>query len=145
MGNTSTFPTIRPLVGGTQGLTITCIAGAAIVPGQVVAIHGTPVANTVWPCVTGTTTMAIGVAVGKASAGEKVAVMVEGVATVCEGAGSGIDAGHIVGIYGTGAAGTVTTITDGADAYKVGVAITDLAANSTGKIMINTGLMIKGA
>lgn len=110
-------------------------AGAAILAGQVVAFHGTGVADTVHPCVAGTTEAPAGIALYSAAKDALVAVAGNGsVLLACEGAGAAIDAGHGVMVDDT--AGCIITGTDAAAAWWVGVAQEDVAANSTGYIEV---------
>lgn len=120
-------------------------AGAAILAGQVVAIHGTGVDYTVHPAVSGTTNGIIGVALfSQSTVGGHVAVAGTGtICLVCEGAGSAVDAGDE--IMGDDVAGCVITGVVTSAAWHVGIAITDGSANGTFYALINPVYLPKGA
>ena len=145
MADTSSFPTIKKIL--VEGDNIRNFkVGAAITAGQAVAYHGTGVANTVHPGVTGTTAAAVGIALYSVSTvGDYVAVACDGCKCYCcEGDGNGIDAGEAVSIYGTTTAGTVyTTAVSATDVGVIGVADSDFSANSTGVIVVKTQLVSK--
>ena len=56
MADTSTFPSINPLDGGREGVTLNLVARGTIKAGQVVAFNATGVAKTVEACNGETTT-----------------------------------------------------------------------------------------
>lgn len=120
-------------------------AGAAILAGQVVAIHGTGVDYTVHPAVQGTTSGIIGVALfSQATVGGHVAVAGPGsIIKVCEGKGSALDAGDFLNdcsVAGCVATGAVTSAM-----WQVGFMITDASANDVGYALINPVYIGKGA
>lgn len=122
----------------------TFTAGAAILAGQLVSIHGTGVDNTVHPTVDGTTTGCQGVALHTAASGAAVAVAGNGsILKVCEGAGSAIDAGD--GVMYDSVAGCIITGVDSADCYWIGTALEDITANLTGYIELQIQYVPKGA
>lgn len=120
-------------------------AGAAILAGQVVAIHGTGVDWTVHPMVVATTWGVIGVAAySQATVGGRVAVHIIGsICKVCEGKGSSVDAGDY--LMECSVAGCVATATDSADISLVGQALEDGAANGTFYAVIIPQYSPKGA
>ena len=128
------------------GTVIDCIAGAAILAGQVVTFNATGVDWTVEPVDSDTSLVApcLGVALYGASQGAHVAIASVGsVVKVCEGAGADIDAGDF--LMASAAAGCVITATDSADASYLGIAVTDIAKNATGYALINPQYVGKGA
>lgn len=128
------------------GTVIDCIAGAAILAGQVVTFNATGVDWTVEPVDSDTSLTApcLGVALYSASQGAHVAIASVGsVVKVCEGAGADIDAGDF--LMASAAAGCVITATDSADASYLGIAVTDIAKNATGYALINPQYVGKGA
>lgn len=145
MADIASFPTIRNvLVSGDNIQPFT--AGAAITAGQIVSFHGTGVSKTVHPCVTGTTTQIVGVALYSVGSGAEVAVACRGcVAYIANGeSDAGLDAGDPVGGYGTTTAGTGKTqsLTGGvAPAYIVGFALDDIGNSGTGQVDIAPGLI----
>jgi len=117
------------------GTVLNLIAGTTILAGDVVAIHGTPIASTVWPSASATTAAPIGVALNGALVGEKVAVASCGsILKVREGAGGTVDAGDMLSTHTV--AGTVITAAITSDARIIGYAIGDISANSTGYAVI---------
>ena len=129
------------------GTVIDCIAGSAILAGQVVTFNATGVDWTVEPVDSDTSLVApmLGVALySQATTGGHVAVASVGsIVKVCEGAGADIDAGDF--LMASGAAGCVITATDGADAAYLGIAMTDIAKNATGYALICPQYAGKGA
>jgi hypothetical protein len=114
---------------------IDMLAGGTILAGDVVAIHGTPVSDTVWSSDTDSTAAPIGVALHGATAGDRIAVASCGsIIKVREGAGSDIDAGDMLMTYSV--AGTVITAVLTADCRVIGYAIGDIAGNGVGYAMI---------
>ena len=125
------------------------ISGAAILKGQVVGFNTTGVDWTVQPIVQATTAQPVGVALAsvtaaEATAGKHVAVACMGsLVKVCEGKGTGLDAGDFVNdcsVAGCVATGAVTSAM-----WQVGVMQTDAAANGTGYCLINPVYIGKGA
>lgn len=147
MADTSTFPTINPLDGeGREGAILNLTAGGTIKAGQVVAFNATGVAKTVEACNGETTTAPIGVALYDATTGQRVAVASTGsVVTVCEGAGSAIDAGDLVGPDDAAVLGCIKTVSSAASASVIGIAIDDIAANGTGRILVQPFYLSKAA
>lgn len=129
------------------GLVLDMIAGSAILAGQVVTFNATGVDWTVEPVDSDTSLVApmVGVALySQATVGGRIAIASHGsVIKVCEGAGAAIDAGDY--LMASGAAGCVVTATDGADASYLGLAVTDIGANSTGYALITMQYAAKGA
>ena len=113
----------------------TYIAGAAILAGQLVGIHGTGVDYTVHPTVDGSIDNCVGVALhSQATTGGYVAVAGNGsVLKVCSGDANAIDAGDYVMLDSV--AGCVIVAGDSADT-RVGWALEDIAGNATGYIEI---------
>jgi len=147
MANTDPFPTIRNvLVSGDALMNLT--AGATILAGQVVAFAGTGVSNTVHPAVKGTTAQPIGVALYGAVVGGHVAVAGPGcIVEVANADETVIDTGDILEDNDNAVGGTVSTaarVITGAVAvvqYQIGIAVGDISANSTGKMLVMPGLM----
>lgn len=132
MGNLATWADIRTILVSGDNIN-DFIAGAAIKAGQVVAFHGTGVAWTVHPCLTGTTDTVVGVALIDAAIGAHVSVAMEGcIVYVQNGAQAAIDQGDALIAFGTTTNGTVTVFdaATGAPAPKnlVGWALEDHAA-----------------
>lgn len=120
-------------------------AGAAILAGQLVGIHGTGVDFTVHPTVDGTIDNCVGVALhSQATTGGYVAVAGNGsVLKVCEGAGSNIDAGDNLMLGSV--AGCAVTASDSADDTWIGYALEDITANHTGYVELQIQYVPKGA
>jgi pyruvate carboxylase len=128
------------------GAVIDCIAGAAILAGQVVTYNATGVDWTVEPVDSDTSLTApcLGVALYSVASGAHVAIASTGsIVKVCESAGADIDAGDF--LMAGAAAGCVITATDAADASILGIAVTDIAKNSTGYALIGPQYAAKGA
>lgn len=129
------------------GTVIDCIAGSAILAGQVVCHNATGVDWSVEPVDSDTslTQAMIGVALySQSTVGGHVAIASIGsIVKVCEGAGAAIDAGEF--LMASGAAGCVITAVDSADASYLGIAMTDIGANSTGYALITSQYAAKGA
>jgi hypothetical protein len=126
------------------GTCITCIAGGTILAGSVVGPAATGVSNTVIVSDTDTSAGVFGVAMESAATGDYFAVMGVGtVCLVCEGKGSGIDAGDFLQTCDIG--GCVKTFTVAAAGEAVGIALEDIAANGTGYAMISPFAFGKGA
>lgn len=124
--------------------TYTFVAGATILAGQVVGIHGTGVDFTVHPTADGSIDNCVGVAMHDAASGAYVTVALPpAIIKVCEGAGAAIDAGDNVMLDSV--AGCVITASDAADDTWVGYALEDITANSTGYIMLFPQYVPKGA
>ena len=145
MADTNAFPEIKQVLhndGPTYGFT----AGAAIKAGQVVAFAATGVSMTVIPAVAGTTAEPIGVAIIPAAAGAPVTVALVGsIVTVCEGAGVAIDAGDPVADDDNALGGCVKTAVTTATGYRIGLALDNIAANGTGKILVQPQIITKEA
>jgi hypothetical protein len=128
------------------GVTIDCIAGAAILAGQAVVMQATGDSYSVIPCDSDTSAVEtfVGVALhSQATTGGHVAVASIGsVILVTESAGSTIDAGDFL-IAGA-AAGCVVPVSTTAAAI-LGFALTDGAANSTCYALIAPSMVLKGA
>ncbi len=120
-------------------------AGAAILAGQLVGIHGTGVDFTVHPTADGSIDNCVGVALhSQATTGGAVAVAGDGsILKVCEGAGSAIDAGDDIMLDSV--AGCAITASDAADDTWVGCALEDITANKTGYCLIRIQYVPKGA
>ena len=129
------------------GVTIDCIAGAAILSGQAVVMQATGDSYSVIPCDSDTSKVEkfVGVAMhSQATTGGHVAVASIGsVIQVYESAGSGVDAGD--DLMAGAAAGCVDTATDGADTQLLGFALTDGAANGVFYCMVSPQYQPKGA
>jgi hypothetical protein len=125
--------------------TISLVCASAVLAGQVVAFNGTGVNLTIEPANGVTTIGPIGVAMETGATGDYIAVALPGaVLKVCEGAGSGVDAGDCLSVGG--ALGCVITTVDSADHYQVGVAIEDITANKTGYALLTAPAWVaKGA
>lgn len=122
----------------------TYVAGATILAGQLVGIHGTGVDFTVHPTVDGSIDNCVGVALHGAASGAYVTVAGNGsVLKVCEGAGAAIDAGDYVMLNSV--AGCMITATDAADDTWVGYAEEDISANSAGYVTLQIQYVPKGA
>lgn len=145
MVDTDAFPEIKQVLhndGPTYGFT----AGDDILAGQVVAFATTGVSMTVIPAVAGTTAEPIGVAIIPAAAGAPVTVALVGsIVTVCEGAGVAIDAGDPVADDDNTLGGCVKTAVTDATGYRIGIALDDIAANGTGKILVQPQIITKAA
>ena len=117
------------------------IAGAAITKGQVVAIHGTGVSDTVHPAVKGTTASVEGVALATVASGELVAVAGDGCVVYVANADdtTAIDAGSGIEDNDNAVGGTVSALpansgaATAAYANLVGIAVEDIAGGATGK------------
>lgn len=139
MADIAAFPTIRNVLVSGDNIK-NCIAGATILAGQVVAIHGTGVSNVVWPAVKGTTDAIIGVALYGAASGAKVAVAGAGCRVYVAQADdtATIDAGDALEDNDNAVGGTVSTaarVDAGVVAvvkFLVGTAVDDIAASGTG-------------
>ena len=130
------------------GTVIDGIAGVAILAGQVVSVEATGIGFQFQACDGVTTAMPVGVALySQATVGGPVAVAgVGSVLKVCEGAGSGIDAGDMVQCDVSTALGCVITAVTTAVSYQFAVALEDIAANSTGYVLLTGPLYLgKGA
>lgn len=126
------------------GTVMTMIAGGDILAGSVVGPAASGTSNTVIVADTDTSAGVVGVALESASSGEYFAVAGVGtVCLVCEGKGSGIDAGDFLQTCDIG--GCVKTFTVAAAGEGVGVALEDISANSTGYAMISPFAFGKGA
>lgn len=145
MADTDAFPEIKQVLhndGPTYGFT----AGDDILAGQVVAFATTGVSMTVIPAVAGTTAEPIGVAIIPAAAGAPVTVALVGsIVTVCEGVGVAIDAGDPVADDDNTLGGCVKTAVTDATGYRIGIALDDIAANGTGKILVQPQIITKAA
>ena len=145
MADTDAFPEIKQVLhndGPTYGFT----AGADILAGQVVAYATTGVSMTVIPAVAGTTAEPIGVAIIPAAEDAPVTVALVGsIVTVCEGAGVAIDAGDPVADDDNTLGGCVKTAVTDATGYRIGIALDDIAANGTGKILVQPQIITKAA
>jgi hypothetical protein len=146
MGDISAFPTIRNvLVSGDNIQSYT--AGGTIVAGQVVAIHGTGVSQTVHAAVKGTTDSVVGVAIYGATTGAKVAVAGPGCRVYCANADdtATFDAGDYLEDNDNAVGGTVSVAARsdaGAVAvlkFCVGVSEDDVAASGTGIVRLICG------
>lgn len=131
------------------GVVFDCTAKSAILAGQLVAFNATGVDWDVEPADGCTTDMPIGVALhSQATVGGRVAIAGPGsVVKVCEGDGSdGLDAGNCIMASASTALGCVSTYTDGADAYQVGVMLEDAALSATGYALLTGPYFVsKGA
>ncbi len=141
MADISAFPTIRNVL--VKGDNIQNYkAGATIVAGQVVAIHGTGVSRTVHPAIKGTTDAPCGVALYGAASGGYLAVAGKGCWVYVANADDTtvIDAGDYVEDNDNSVGGTVSTAARsdaGAVAvfkFCVGVAVDDIAGGGTGVV-----------
>jgi hypothetical protein len=145
MADTESFPAIKQVMhndGNAYGFT----AGADILAGQVVAYAAAGVTMTVIPAVAGTTAEPIGVAIIPAAKDAPVAVALVGsIVTVCEGAGTAIDAGDPVADDDNALGGCVKTAVTTATGYRIGIALEDIAANGTGKILVQPQIITKAA
>lgn len=145
MADTATFPTIKQVLhndGPTYGFT----AGAAIKAGQVVAYAAAGTSETVIPAVAGTTAEPIGVAIIPAAKDAPVTVALVGsIVTVCEGAGVAIDAGDPIADDDNALGGCVKNAVTTATGYRIGIALEDIAANKTGKILVQPQIITKAA
>ena len=145
MADTAAFPEIKQVLhndGPTYGFT----AGAAIKAGQVVAFAANGVSMTVIPAVAGTTAEPIGVAIIPAAKDAPVTVALVGsIVTVCEGAGTAIDAGDPVADDDNTLGGCVKTAVTTATGYRIGIALEDIAKNGTGKILVQPQIITKAA
>lgn len=110
-------------------------AGTSIYKGMIVTVSG----GKIYPATA--SDVPIGIACETKNAGEKVAVAIAGSIALVHADGSGITAGHLVGAttvdsvdgYATDLG---TTAPSGLGAHPIGVAIENISANSTGKILI---------
>ena len=120
-------------------------AGAAILAGQLVGIHGTGVDWTVHPTVDGTVDNCVGVALhSQATTGAYVAVAGNGtICKLCSGDANAIDAGDPIML--DGAAGCVVVGSDAADDTWVGWALEDITGNQTGYCELQIQHVPKGA
>jgi len=124
-------------------------AGAIITKGMVVAFHGTGVSRTVHPCVTGTTTEIVGVAIETVASGAPVKVAGRGcIAKVINyDDTTGIDAGdpiqdNVLALGGcVGAAALVDAGVVAVVKYIAGYAIEDIAGGSYGAIDVCPGII----
>jgi hypothetical protein len=141
---TATTPAAFDMKPRQIGVTIDCIAGAAILAGQAVVMQATGDSYSVIPCDSDTSAVEsfVGVALhSQATTGGHVAVLSHGsVCLVYESAGSTIDAGDFV-IAGA-AAGCVVPVGTTAAAI-LGYALTDASANGTCYVMISPSMTLK--
>ena len=147
MADTDPFPTIRNVLESGDTL-LNLTAGATIVAGQVVAFAATGVGKTVHPAVKGTTGQPIGVALYGASSGAQVAIAGPGcIVEVANADETVIDTGDILEDNDNAVGGTVSTaalMIAGAVAvvqFQIGIAVEDIEANATGKMLVMPGLM----
>lgn len=144
MADISAFPTIRQVLWSGKNIH-KFTATQAVKAGQVVAFAATGVSGAVNPALKATTGQPIGVALYDAAAGKDVAVACNG--CICYVANFSttvaIDAGDLLydddcAVGGTvclvpvQAGGTVTGLVQ----YLVGIAIDDIAASGTGRILV---------
>jgi hypothetical protein len=143
MADTGTWTTIsKVLDSGDNFMTFT--AGADISAGMVVAGHGTGVSDTVHPAVAGTTAFPIGVAIEDADSGDPVTIAGVGcIVYVREGTGNAIDAWSAVSDDDAAATGCIKTTVTTAEGFAIGVAVDDIAANGSGRILILPQLVSK--
>lgn len=147
MADTSTFPTIHQALHSGDNI-LNMKAGGTISTGMVVAIAATGVDFTVIAALQNTG-HPVGVALNDAVDGGLVAVATIGcVCWVCEGAGAAVDAGDYVMVDDCAVGGTVTVYdpgvvahaatlaAPGASGHTFGLALEDIAANSTGRVLI---------
>jgi hypothetical protein len=147
MADTSAFPTIHDVLVSGDNIQ-SFIAEGTIKAGMVVSFSATGVDNSVIAALQNTGWY-VGVALYDAATGEAVAVACDGcVCVVCEGAGAAIDAGEYVMVDDCAIGGTVTVYdpaviahaatssTPGATGHTLGIALVDIAANATGKVLL---------
>lgn len=123
-------------------------AGAAILAGQAVAIHGTGVSRVVHPAVKGTTASVEGVAMHDAAEGDNVSVAGPGCVVLMVNADdtTAIDAGHFVEDNDNAVGGTISALpansgaATAAYANVIGVAIDDIAGAGTGAVRLICGI-----
>jgi hypothetical protein len=145
MTDITAFPTIRNVLYSGDNIQ-TFTATTAVTAGQVVAINATGESMEVDPSVATAGSRALGVALYSASAGAQVAVAMTG--CICYVAiyddAATIDAGDFVETNDCAVGGTVGTVvvaaTGGATVTVhndvVGIALDDIAASGTGRILI---------
>lgn len=142
------FPTITDVVKHT-GLLRTFTFTEAASSGMVVGFAATGVSNAVVPMDATAGEQPIGVAPYDVSAGDIGAVAMNGsVVTVANDDDTGaIDAGDVVGPVNSTVQGAVDTIALGiktADTYYLGIALEDIAGNSTGEVLVSVGVFLDG-
>lgn len=145
MTDITAFPTIRNVLWSGDNIQ-TFTATTAVTAGQVVAINATGVSMAVDPSVATAGSRSIGVALYSASAGAQVAVAMTG--CICYVAiyddTATIDAGDFVETNDCAVKGTVgaaaVAATGGATVTAhydiIGIAVDDIAASGTGRILI---------
>jgi len=161
VATTSTFPTIRQVLYSGENIQ-TFTAGEALTAGQVVGMAASGASMTVVAMNDTADEFPIGVVLYGVASGGDAAVAMEGcICYVCEGSGSTIDAGDLVQCDAADATVTgcvdqfapravlsavlldaVDDTTEDAHTKVVGVAVDDIAANSTGRIMIQPYLSL---
>ena len=149
MADISAFPTL-PRANDSElisdgGPILTFVASGTILVGQAVCYAATGVSMTVIASVAGTKTKPVGVALDNVTDGEKVAVAMAGcvveMATADDTAT--IDAGHWVECNDNAVGGTINEIDFTASGATVtikdqtiGMALDDIAASGTGRVLI---------
>lgn len=145
MVDIAVFPTIQRVLY-TGGNTNSYIAGATILPGQLVAFAASGASMTVVPAVNGVTGQPVGVAIGRAEHGEEVAIAEDGCIVYVVNADDTItiDAGDALEDSDNVVGGTVSTLaTSGGAAvkYRAGFAIDDIAGGGVGRMKVSVGLV----
>jgi len=146
MGAIVAFPTMRNVLysgDNIQKFTATAIVKA----GQVVAFADTGLSDSVLKSVKATTKQPIGVALYGVGAGESVAVAMDGciVYVANTDAVTTIDAGDVLESTTNAVGGcvdacaVVTTGVKGLLLQKIGIAVDDIAASGTGRMLITAG------
>jgi hypothetical protein len=149
MADITAFPTIRNVLVDGENIK-DYIAGATVLPGQVVAFAATGVDKTVHPAVKGTTGQPIGVAIYGASTGGRVAVACAGCRVYVANADdtTAVDTGDTLEVNDCAVGGTVSALAlAGALAmrYYVGFADGDIAGGGTGIATVQPGIVIDAA
>lgn len=149
MADIETFPTIQRVLY-TGGNTNSYIAGATILPSQLVAFAAAGASRTVIPAINGVTGQPVGVAVGRAEAGEEITIAEDGCLVYVVNADdtTGIDAGDALEDNDNAVGGTVSTLaTSGGAAvkYRAGFAIEDIAGAGVGLMKVSVGLVTSTA
>jgi len=118
-------------------------AGAAITRGMVVAIHGTGVDFTVWPCILGTTLVPLGIATETVASGAMCAVAGLGCIAYCQQETNAVDMDAGTQLVITDSAGQVGALAAGApEKFLVGILLetSDASALSYERCLVLCGL-----
>ena len=146
MADTDPFPTIHGVVINDSGPIRAYTFTEAAKAGMVVGFAATGVSNAVVPMDATGGEQPIGVAVYDVEAGDMGAVAMNGnEVIVCNGEAGVIDSGDHVETNNASVQGTVSPLAlevYTANHYVVGIALEDIGANATGKILVQVGVQL---